>query len=43
MTSRVRVPAGSHNVRDLAGLETRDGQRVRRDLVFRSDYPVPKV
>jgi protein-tyrosine phosphatase len=36
---RVRVVAGSHNVRDLGGLTTSDGRTVRRGRVFRSDYP----
>lgn len=36
---RVRVLEGSHNVRDLGGLVTGDGQLVRTGRVFRSDYP----
>lgn len=29
----------AHNLRDLGGLTTRSGRRVRRGRVFRSDYP----
>lgn len=39
MSSRVRVLAGSHNVRDLGGIATTDGRVLREGLVFRSDYP----
>ena len=39
MSSRVRVLPGSHNVRDLGGLATRHGGRVRSGLLYRSDYP----
>ena len=39
MSSRVRVLAGSHNVRDLGGIAITDGRVVREGLVFRSDYP----
>ena len=38
-TSRVRVVDGAHNLRDLGGLATLDGRRVRRGRVFRGDYP----
>lgn len=31
--------SGSFNLRDLGGLPTADGRRVRRGRVFRSDYP----
>lgn len=36
---RVRAVEGSHNVRDLGGLRTRSGGRLRTGRVFRSDYP----
>lgn len=36
---RLRTLAGSHNVRDLGGLATASGLRVRTGQVFRSDYP----
>lgn len=39
MTDRVHELTGSHNVRELGGLVTRDGHEVRRGQVFRSDYP----
>jgi protein-tyrosine phosphatase len=38
-TPRVRVADGCHNLRDLGGLVTVDGRRVRRGRLFRSDYP----
>jgi protein tyrosine/serine phosphatase len=39
VSDRIRVLPGSHNVRDLGGLRTRDGRELRRGLVYRSDYP----
>jgi protein-tyrosine phosphatase len=39
VTTRVRQLPGSHNVRDLGGLPTADGRRVREGVVLRSDYP----
>ena len=39
VTDRVHQLTGSHNVRELGGLRTRDGHEVRRGQVFRSDYP----
>jgi protein-tyrosine phosphatase len=39
VSTRVRVLPGSYNVRDLGGLAAKGGERVRRGLVYRSDYP----
>jgi protein-tyrosine phosphatase len=39
VTSRHRDLPGSFNVRDLGGLPTVDGARLRPGLMFRSDYP----
>lgn len=37
---RVPTVAGAHNLRDLGGLITSRGDRVRTGRVFRSDYPL---
>ncbi len=38
-TKRVRQVVGSHNLRDLGGVVTEHGSRVRTGRVFRCDYP----